>query len=94
MAKTMNDYVKELFDSIPTPATMIQTQLAQTVESLLRDLQKYGQAELDGACFGSRKMALTIAHRVSTLFSEKGYEVHECYYAASNRKVFWLSITV
>lgn len=71
MAKTMNEYYKELLESIPTPETLQQMKLAENVEQALEELTRCGRYYFTCCNTGSRESEISMKHKVVNVFAKK-----------------------
>lgn len=96
MAKTMNEYYKELLESIPTPETLQQMKVAENVEKALARISERGYYTFTTCNAGSRASEIAVAKKVIKVFSEKGYQTDYSEYSEKNRdgKIFWATISI
>lgn len=95
MAKTMNEYYKELLESIPTPETLQQMKLAENVERALEELTRCGRYYFTCCNTGSRESEISMKHKVVNVFAKKGYHTNWYEYSERNRyDIFWAEITM
>lgn len=96
MAKTMNEYYKELLENIPTPETLQQMKVAENVEKALARITEYGYYRFTTCNAGSRTSEIAVAKKVIKVFSEKGYQTEYSEYSEKNRdgKIFWAAISI
>ena len=96
MSKTMNEYYKELLESIPTPETLQQMKVAENVEKALARITEYGYYRFTTCNAGSRASEIAIAQKVIKVFAVKGYQTEYSEYSERNKdgKIFWASISI
>lgn len=93
---TMKDYIDNMIDAIPSPATLQQEQLEIIIKDIVASLRRCGSYRAHDNCFsiGSRESEKQMAKRIAKIFEDKGYAVNLRFYSDNNYKVFELSIAM